>query len=74
MELPADFDGASCSSGTKAEELVTFVNTWKQNNMGRMNWSACWEEGRKKGLFTEYSNSHSLKNIYHKIKNDSYHD
>ncbi|KAL0073758.1 hypothetical protein J3Q64DRAFT_1640807, partial [Phycomyces blakesleeanus] len=71
MELSKVFDGASCSTNFKNEKLVVFVNTWKQNNNGRMNWSACWEEGKKKGLFTEYSNSHSLKNIYHKMKNDS---
>lgn len=71
MELPKDFDGASCSTNSKNENLIAFVNTWKQNNNGRMNWSSCWEEGKKKGLFTEYSNSHSLKNIYHKVKNDS---
>ena len=71
LELPNDFDGASCSTNSKNEKLIAFVNTWKQNNNGRMNWSACWEEGKKKGLFTEYSNSHSLKVIYHKVKNDS---
>ncbi|KAI8973567.1 hypothetical protein BDF20DRAFT_1002510 [Mycotypha africana] len=60
MELPKDFDGASCSTNFKNEKLMAFVNTWKQNNNGRMSWSACWEEGKKKGLFTEYSNSHSF--------------
>ncbi|KAI9020249.1 hypothetical protein CLU79DRAFT_756374, partial [Phycomyces nitens] len=71
MELPKDFDGASCSKNSKNKELIAFVNTWKQSKKGRINWSACWEEGRKKGLFIEYSNSHSLKNTYHKIKDNS---
>ncbi|GAA5807107.1 hypothetical protein MFLAVUS_000457 [Mucor flavus] len=70
IELPKDIDGASCSTNSKNEKLVAFVNTWKQNNYDRMKWSACWKEAKKKGLFTEYSNSHSLKNMYHKVKNN----
>jgi hypothetical protein len=45
MELPKDFDGAFCSANPKNENLIAFVNTWKQNNNDRMNWSACREEG-----------------------------
>ncbi|KAG0929667.1 hypothetical protein G6F57_012291 [Rhizopus arrhizus] len=73
MELPKDFDGASNSTNFKYKELAAFIDAWKQNKKGRMNWSACWEEGKKKGLFNEYSNGHSLKNIYHKIKKISNH-
>ncbi|KAI9482701.1 MAG: hypothetical protein EXX96DRAFT_630710 [Benjaminiella poitrasii] len=72
MELPKDFDGASCSTNSKNEKLIAFVDTWKQNNNGRMNWSACWEAGKKKGLFTEYSNSHSFYPLDIIIQNTKY--
>lgn len=62
MELPKNFDGASTRSiNSKYKNLIAFIDVWKQNNKGRMNWSA-WEGGKKKGLFSEHSNSQSLKN------------
>lgn len=69
MELPEDFEGTP-STNSKNKQLIEFVNDWKQINNGRMNWSACWEEGKKAGFFSEFSNGHSLKATYHKVKNN----
>ncbi|KAI8047683.1 uncharacterized protein B0P05DRAFT_592557 [Gilbertella persicaria] len=49
LELPKDFDGASSSINSKYKDLIAFIDAWEQNNKGRMNWSACWEDGKKKG-------------------------
>ena len=48
---------------------MEFVNHWKHEYMKthkRMNWTACFEEGRKTGLLSAYKNLASLKNTYNK--------
>lgn len=48
--------------------LVTFVDDYKKEMTGRMNWSHCWELGKKQGLFKEFGNGNSLKAVYYRAK------
>ncbi|KAI9249924.1 hypothetical protein EDC94DRAFT_698095 [Helicostylum pulchrum] len=66
MEEPTDT--MNLSHGTQkpyVSSVVTFVENFKKSHVGRMNWSKCWEAGRK-DFFQEYGNGGSLKAVYFK--------
>lgn len=67
MEEPTDT--MNLSHGTQkpyVSSVVTFVENFKKSHVGRMNWSKCWEAGRKEDFFQEYGNGSSLKAVYSK--------
>ncbi|CAO3672101.1 unnamed protein product [Rhizopus microsporus] len=63
----------SSSKPTHKSLLRTIDPNPKKTNMEyrttkkRMNWKACFDEGRNAGYLGTYSNSQSLKNIFNKL-------
>lgn len=58
-EYNEDLLPASTPSKTKSPDF-TFVDSFKSNQK-KMNWNACFNAGRAKGLFQSYMDSNSLK-------------
>ncbi|KAI9033830.1 hypothetical protein CLU79DRAFT_692620 [Phycomyces nitens] len=43
-----------------------FVQTFKQEHVGRMDWKLCFQFGKEKNLFSKYSSSQSLRSAFNR--------
>lgn len=48
----------------KQSDDLAFVVKWRQNHVGRMNWSNCYDDGRKANFFHRYKSHLTLKQAF----------
>lgn len=56
------------SSSNSNALLVEFVDKFKEENSGKIQWQRCWEEGVKMEKTVSYGSGNSLKRMYYKLK------
>jgi hypothetical protein len=45
---------------------LAFVETYREQNQGKMDWTSCFQQGRDVNLFDRYSSQLTLKMAYHR--------